>query len=88
MLEDKKKTGLSEEEFAECKNALYGRSVRDLNDVTVTANALFSYEVMGLSIYDVPEIVASIRMEEVMEALRTGFEPEACAISIVKPITK
>src|SRR5699024_7783692 len=32
MLEEKKRDGLSEEEFAGCKNALYGRALRDIND--------------------------------------------------------
>ena len=85
MLEEKKRDGISEEEFAGCKNALYGRALRDINDVETTANALFAYEMMGLSLYDVPEVIASVTIEEVSRALREGFAPEARAISIVEP---
>ncbi|MGI5895110.1 MAG: EF-P 5-aminopentanol modification-associated protein YfmH [Candidatus Merdivicinus sp.] len=88
MLERKKQSGLSEEEFLECRNALYGRALRDINDVETTANALFSYEMMGMSVFDVPEMIASIKLEELQQALQDGFSPESGAISIVMPIQK
>lgn len=40
---------------------------------------------MGLSLYDVPEVIASVTIEEVSRALQEGFAPEARAISIVEP---
>lgn len=86
MVEEKQKTGLSEEDFTGCKNALYGRALKDINDVETTANALFSYEMMGLSLYDVTKTAASVTFSEVEQALREGFRPESGAISIVLPI--
>ena len=87
-LEKAKRDGLPEEEFLECKNALYGRALRDINDVETAATALFSYEMMGLSVYDVSETIAAVTLEEAERALREGFDPRARALSIVEPAAR
>lgn len=86
MLEEKQRDGLSEEEFLACKNALYGRALRDINDVEMTANALLSYEMMGLSLFDVPEAVAAVELRDMEQALREGFAPQAGALSVILPV--
>lgn len=85
MVEEKQKSGLSEEDFISCKNALYGRSFREINDVETMANALFSYEMMGVNLFDLPEMVAAVTLEELEKTLREEFSPKARAISVILP---
>ena len=83
MVEEKQETGLSEEDFLSCKNALYGRTFREMNDVETMANALFAYEMMGVALFDMPEMIASVTLADVEQALREEFSPEKRAISII-----
>lgn len=85
MVEEKQETGLSEEDFLSCKNALYGRIFREMNDVETMANALFAYEMMGVALFDMPEMIASVTLADVEQALREEFSPEKRAISIILP---
>ena len=86
MLEEKQRTGLSEEDFLCCKNALHGRSLRDINDVEAAGDALFAYELMGLGLFDLPELIASVELSDLERSLREDFRPDARAISIILPM--
>ncbi len=85
MVEQRKKEGLSEEEFLCCKNAMYGKSLKGINDVGSTANALMAYEMMGVGFFDAIDLIASVELSDLEECLRACFDPECRAISIVLP---
>lgn len=85
MVEQRKKEGLSEEEFLCCKNAMYGKSLKGINDVSHTANALISYEMMGVGFFDPIDVIASVELSDLEACLETCFDPACRAISIVLP---
>ena len=85
MVEQRKKEGLSEEEFLCCKNAMYGKSLKGINDVSHTANALISYEMMGVGFFDPIDVIASVELSDLEACLETCFDPACRAISNVLP---
>ena len=85
MIEEKKREGLSEEEFLSCKNAFYGKTLRALNDVETAASALLSHEMMGVGLFDVLEVIADLSLSDLEAALQTSFDPECRAISLILP---
>ena len=85
MIEKRKTEGLSEEEFLCCKNAMYGKSLKGINDVENTANALLSYEMMGLSLFDAADTIAAVELSDLENCLQTCFDPSCRAISIILP---
>lgn len=85
MIEEKKREGLSEEEFLSCKNAFYGKTLRALNDVETAASALLSHEMMGVGLFDVLEVIADLSLSDLETALQTSFDPECRAISLILP---
>ncbi len=85
MVERRKSEGLSEEEFLCCKNAMYGKSLKGLNDVENTANAMLSYEMMGVGLFDAADAIASVEFSELEECLHSCFDPACMALSIILP---
>lgn len=80
-----KQTGINEEDFLACKNAIYGRMLRTLHDVEDAATALLSAAMSGMTLFESIGILADITAEDVMRRLRSDFDPACMALSVIHP---
>ncbi|MEG2596825.1 MAG: pitrilysin family protein [Oscillospiraceae bacterium] len=88
MIEDKKKNGILEEDFLSCRNALYGKALKGINDVEDTATAALSYEMMGVGIFDMMEVIANMSFSDIVARLHSDFDEVCQSLSIVFPNEK
>lgn len=85
MLDEKRKSGLSEEDFLSCRNALYGKALKGINDAENTATALLSYEMMGVGLFDMMDVIAGTTLADVEKRLASDFDEVCQSLSIVYP---
>lgn len=83
-----KREGADEELFTLCKNQLYGELVQDLENVEDVASALASSFFRGHSPADEIEMLASLTIEDMNEALCTMLCEERSATVLIRPIAK
>ena len=67
------------------RKLVYGRYVRGFNNVENVAGALMSAHFMNVCVYDAMETVAAASVDDVREYLRTHFEKDRSAISVINP---
>lgn len=80
-----KQEGIDLEEFERVRKLVYGRYVRGFNNVENVAGALMSAHFMNVCVYDAMETVAAASVDDVREYLRTHFEKDRSAISVINP---
>ena len=88
MIAEKKQNGLSEEDFLSCRNALYGKALKGINDAENTATAMLSYEMMDVGLFDMMEVIAGITFSDVEKRFASDFDEDAESLSIVFPNEK
>lgn len=81
-----KREGISQEAFLRIQKALYGNAVMSFGDVDQVANELVTSYFAGNTVYDTLTEIASVRLEELNELLRSSFREDRMAISIIEPI--
>ncbi|MBQ4153065.1 MAG: insulinase family protein [Oscillospiraceae bacterium] len=81
-----RENGLPEEDIERVKRAMYGRSIRGLNDVEDVANLLVSTYFEGVGVFDAVHLIAAVTPEDIAARFASSFDPERSAISIVEPI--
>ncbi len=87
MIEDKRHNGLSEEDFLSCRNALYGKALKGINDAENTATAMISYEMMNVGIFDMMKVISEITFDDIKKRFEKDFNDEGQSLSIVYPKT-
>lgn len=80
-----KQTGIDEKTFNRLKKAMYGYAIINFNDVEEVANDLVSSYFSHNSIYDTIKIITNIKLDDINGLLKTSFNEESLAISIVNP---
>ena len=88
MVADKKKSGLSEEDFLSCRNALYGKALKGINDAENTATAMLSYEMMDVGLFDMMEVIADTSFADIEKRFASDFDEACQSLSIVFPNEK
>ncbi|MEG0692049.1 MAG: pitrilysin family protein [Oscillospiraceae bacterium] len=78
--------GIDEDTFKRVQKAMYGNSILLFNDVEGVANELVASYFADGEIYDVIDVIKAVTLEEVNEQLRSSFNREHMAISIVNPV--
>ncbi len=87
MIFDKRRNGLSEEDFLSCRNALYGKALKGINDAENTATAMISYEMMDVGIFDMIKVISEITFDDIKKRFDKDFNDESQSLSIVYPKT-
>lgn len=78
------KDGIDEEAFRRCKKALYGRYVGMYGRVESVAGLMLTSRFYGVGLYEMLEYAAGLTLEQVNDRLRTHFDVERSALSVVK----
>lgn len=81
------KDGIPKEEFELAKKMLYGRCMRQFNNVEAVASNLLDSYFSGVDVYDRIETVANIQYQDVVDFLKQ-YDNEKSVISIVFPVGK
>ena len=78
--------GLSNEDFERCRRVMYSDEIRAYDSTDEIANRLLSFVFDGSELFDVPAVLQSITKEELEELLRTLYQPQYFAMSVVRPL--
>ncbi|MCL1858347.1 MAG: insulinase family protein [Oscillospiraceae bacterium] len=84
--ENKIKNGLDREEFERCKKVSYASSITLFDSAENIANAFITCMFRGYNIFDLPEIIGSVKFEDIEKRLNKVFKKENFIISIINPI--
>ncbi len=84
-IERVQREGIDPEAFAYCKTASYGRYIGMFSRVEAIAGLMMLSHFAGVNMYDLPEWVAEVTLEELTERLNKDFNTGRCALSIVSP---
>lgn len=79
-----KEEGLSDEDFAVAKKAVYGDIVSSLNSVGNIANTIADYYFNGNELFAYIDAVAAAEKEAVDARLRKMLDVNNCTLSVVK----
>lgn len=85
-VEKYKETGIDEEAFNRAKKSLYGHSIMLLNNVEAVANEMVTSYFANGGIFDVINVIKSLTLDDINAKLRSSFNKEYMAISIVNPV--
>jgi predicted Zn-dependent peptidase len=80
-----RKEGIDPEDFARCKRAAYGRYIGMFAKVEAIAGLMMLAEFAGVDMYQFPEWVANVTIEDLTLRLQQDFDPERSALSVVTP---
>ena len=80
-----KREGISAEDFARCKKALYGKYVGIFSSASSIATLMMDAHFSGWGIYDVPELLTDLTLEQAQNRLCETMDSRHAALSIVKP---
>lgn len=78
-------TGLSQQDFSRAKKIVLGDIIRLFNSVEQISNNFINALFRGASLFDAPEILSSITLEDCNEAAKELFRKEKMVLSIVSP---
>ncbi|MCL1822627.1 MAG: insulinase family protein [Oscillospiraceae bacterium] len=84
-LKEAKETGLPKKEFENVRKMTYGELISMLGSVSSTASAVMDAHFSGNNLFDVIEITAELKYEEVVKVLEELDEENSC-ISIIEPV--
>ena len=76
--------GINEDMFQNIKKSIYGKLVRQLNNVEEVANIMINSHMDGVSPYDETEILSNMTSSDVLDFIRTELINEKLAISVIK----
>ena len=84
-VEDFKRCGISEQQFNRVKKLIYGRNVRQFNNIENIASTLVNSHFSDVCIYDIIEITAGLTVNDVNEYLKKTFNIDNSALSVILP---
>ena len=79
-----KENGLNEEDFNRIKKMIYGRYVKQYNDVGDIARMFLSDFMKGINSFDYIEEIESVNFSSINNILKEIFEEEKMVISVIK----
>jgi predicted Zn-dependent peptidase len=77
--------GITQEEFDRIQKKRIGASLRSLNSLEWIANQFTSYRFQDADLFDIIPTLEKLTLEDVNKRLRSHFQPEQFAISLVMP---
>ena len=80
--------GISEEEFAAARNAVYGRMVSQLDNIESCADLVLEGHFGGCSPFTLLDEVARLDVQSVYRRVLRDFCKEASAVSLVEPLSQ
>lgn len=84
-IERVKSEGIEEAAFRRQKKAAWGRYVRMLGRVDSVSQAMMNTWFCGMQLYDLLDIIADMKKEDLEKRLREHFHREQSAVSVVYP---
>ncbi len=78
--------GLSSEDLERSRRILYGDYVTGFDATEDVAQALLTYAMDGIDLFDFLPTVTSITLAELTELFTSSFDPEQLVLSVVKPL--
>ncbi|MDD2956126.1 MAG: pitrilysin family protein [Oscillospiraceae bacterium] len=84
-IERVKREGIDDEAFYRNQRAAWGRYIRMLNRVDSTAQVLMNTWFSDMGLYELLDVVAEMKKEDLEKRLRENFNREQSAISVVLP---
>ena len=87
-INDKKKNGLSVDDFELAKRSLYADNIMMYDSVEDIADALVTNYLEGTELFENSDIISSITFDYVEDLLRYAYDERCYAMSVVNPIEK
>ncbi len=84
-LEEKKKSGLSREDFERCRRIEYAEYIKSFDSVEEIANTLLAFVFDNAELFDYAEIVREMELPFVEQLLHSVFDPAHFTLSVVTP---
>ncbi len=85
-LNQKKKDGLSYEDFERARRVMYAEFVKSFDSTDNIANNLLNFICEDSDLLHYADILADVRFDEVKDAFDTAFREEYTALSIIMPL--
>lgn len=79
-----KEKGINKEDFSRIKNMLYGKYIKEFNDVFTMSNIIISDYFKGINSFDYVDIYNKIDIKYVNKVLNEVFTEDKMTISVVK----
>ncbi len=83
-VEEVKNSGINKEDFERIKKMIYGRYIREYNDVTDISRMFLADYFKGINSFDYLEEIKGINVEYLEQILKNVFKEDKMIISIVK----
>ena len=77
---------VTEEDFLRSRRAVYGRCVQDWNSTTEIAENFMDFAFSGTDMLSYPDVIASLRLEDLQERIQKSYRTDRLVLSVVKPI--
>lgn len=84
-IDEAKEGGLKEEDFERVRKKYLGDYIQGFNSLEFIANSFVSYYHRNINIFDYPEVLKRITLEEAERRLREFFDFDRMAVSTVYP---
>ncbi len=78
--------GLSDEDVERARRVLYADEIRAYDSTEEIANRLLSFVLDGIDMFDVPEWIRTQTREELEELMRSLYQRERVALSVIYPL--
>ena len=85
-LETVKREGISRESFERCKRVLYADEIRAYDSTEEIAENLLPFVFDGAELFDYPELISEVTLEDVTALLNSFFKQEQTVLSVVYPL--
>lgn len=84
-LQEARQKGLAPDAFERARKKTIGRVVSLMNDLDGCAYTFIDWFFKGQSLFDLIPVAQSLTLEEANERLRSHFDPERMAVSVIEP---
>ena len=81
-----KREGIDREEFERCRRALYADEIRNYDSTEDIATALLTFVFDGVELFDYPNVIEALTLEELTPLLDEMIDRSAICLSVVYPL--
>ena len=81
-----KREGIDREEFERCRRALYADEIRNYDSTEDIATALLTFVFDGVELFDYPNVIEALTLEELTPLLDEMIDRSAFCLSVVNPL--
>lgn len=85
-LDSVREQGISSEDFERVKRSLWGRYIKQFNNINALAHGFLSNIFNHIGMFDFVEIIEQITLSDVNARLKQQFLPDRSVLSVVKPV--